>query len=223
MSDETIMIKDLADGREVQVFYDPEPDNPRDWGPLTGIVGWHSQRRIGDHPIPKSPTEFLIELYAEQFPEMGGMSDSEQARFVKRTPYPGVLKPLCMYEHGSVAFSTDNSSYPFTDRWDAGQVGFVYVTPQKLVEREIADDVEKTEAIIKSELQAWEDFVNGNVYGVSLVEKSACDSGDTDSDVVGELRGVYIEGKDSMEAEFDELLPDLFGEDCVGTWRSVRY
>ena len=44
-----------------------------------------------------------------------------------------LVKPLHVYNHSGVAFSTDMSGQ-FADRWDAGTWGFVYVTKRSLRE-----------------------------------------------------------------------------------------
>lgn len=214
-NEEVVLTKELADGREIRVFYDSTPSNPREWSNVTGIVGWHRRRQIGDHPPPGNSTEFLVGLYTDQFPELEDMNDDDIRRFIKDTPYPGVLKPLYMYEHGNVAFSTDNRVYPFSDQWDAGQVGFVYITPEKLAEENITlEDEDRIGDVIRGELSAWQDYANGHVYGVVLYEKGL-------EDQVDSLWDVYLGGDQLMETELDKMLPDIFGPgNYEGTWKN---
>jgi hypothetical protein len=75
--------------------------------------------------------------------------------------------PVFMYEHSSVALSTGS----FIGRaqhaeWDSGQVGFAYITPEKLEETGISD----VEGAMSSEVEELGRWMNGEVYGY-IVEK----------------------------------------------------
>lgn len=64
---------------------------------------------------------------------------------------------LNKYEHGRVAYSI-SSGYPFNDRWDAGQVGYVLIK-----ESEFAAD--KRAEIAESWCKAITTWCNGDYYG----------------------------------------------------------
>lgn len=76
--------------------------------------------------------------------------------------------PVFLYEHSAVALSTSS----FIGRaqhaeWDSGQVGFAYITPEKLEETGITD----YEGAISSEVEELGRWMNGEVYGWVLEHK----------------------------------------------------
>jgi hypothetical protein len=76
--------------------------------------------------------------------------------------------PVYMYEHSAVALSTGS----FIGRaqhaeWDSGQVGFAYITPEKLEETGITDYA----GAISTEVETLGQWMNGEVYGYVLEER----------------------------------------------------
>ena len=76
--------------------------------------------------------------------------------------------PVYMYEHSAVALSTGS----FIGRaqhaeWDSGQVGFAYITPEKLEETGITD----YQGAISTEVETLGQWMNGEVYGWVLEKK----------------------------------------------------
>jgi hypothetical protein len=65
--------------------------------------------------------------------------------------------PVFMYDHSELAFSINS----FNCKWDSGQVGFIVSnegTPQEAYNR------------ATSELQTYSQWINGEVFGVSVFE-----------------------------------------------------
>ncbi len=106
-----------------------------------------------------------------------------------------MLFPLYMYDHSGICLSLSNSHYPFNDRWDAGQLGYVLVDRQEALEqlgkKKLTKKLrEKITDIIEAEVETYNLYLSGNVYGY-VVEK--------DGEQIDSCWGYY--GMDTVEEE----------------------
>lgn len=84
-----------------------------------------------------------------------------------------VILPVYLYDHSGLRISTQ----PFSCPWDSGQIGFVYVSAEKIrsefnVKRINKSLLQEIEKIIIAEIQTYDDYISGNVYGYCIREKS---------------------------------------------------
>lgn len=82
-----------------------------------------------------------------------------------------VILPLNLYDHGGISMSTSSFSCP----WDSGQVGWIYATPAAIKENfivkdgETPDDIrERATACLESEVETYNAFLTGQVYGFEV-------------------------------------------------------
>ncbi len=111
------------------------------------------------------------------------------------------IVPLWLYDHSGITMkaSAGCPGYPFTCRWDAGVVGWGYVTRkgaeamgckpgEKFTHprtKEIkAYDREFFEAAIVGEVQTYDDYLTGSCYGYQVL--------DEDGDHVDSCWGFYV-------------------------------
>ncbi|AOQ24595.1 hypothetical protein MTAT_19380 [Moorella thermoacetica] len=86
-----------------------------------------------------------------------------------------VILPLYLYDHGGVTISTES----FNDPWDSGWVGWIYVLDEDIKKEfhvdEITDEIrQKTVDILKGEVETYDMYLQGEVYGYVLEEKIKC-------------------------------------------------
>lgn len=129
---------------------DPHPESPREWDNLGTIVCWHVRYRLGDVQPKMSPDEWLAEV-----------------------PADSVILPLYLYDHGGITMRTA----PFLCPWDSGQVGWIYVTAEKIKAAygwKRLTDVrrKKVGAALRSEVETYSTYLEGEVYGFNVVGKS---------------------------------------------------
>lgn len=74
-----------------------------------------------------------------------------------------LILPLYLYDHGGITISHGS----FNDRWDSGQVGWHYVT-KEAVEREWGGDIEKARKYLEGELETYDHYLRGNVWGYEI-------------------------------------------------------
>lgn len=148
----------------VKVVYDTEPESPRMWDNVGTLVCWHKRCDMGDVNL-KTGDRITIDF--------------------KKS----ICLPVYLYEHSGQTISTDNTRYPFTDYWDAGQVGIIYVTKKNAVKewgkKKCTKDVErKARKALESEIKTYNQYLTGQVYGIEVM----CT---TTEEIVDSLYGYY--------------------------------
>jgi hypothetical protein len=84
-----------------------------------------------------------------------------------------VILPLYMYDHSGQTISLNGDRYPYNDRWDAGQVGFVEVPKKAMLEnwgkKNFTQKLKaKAVEVAESEVEEMDSFMRGEVYGYSI-------------------------------------------------------
>jgi len=147
----------------VKIIQDFEPDNPREWEPLTTIVCWHRRTNIGDVNL-QSPEEIDNYIYDHR----------DALNWAKDH---GLFRKIFLYEHGDYAFHLDTFGNWPDVRWDAGQVGFIFVNPyhaRKVDKRSriTAHCIEHLKTNLLDEYTAWSNYISGDTYSVLRVDDS---------------------------------------------------
>lgn len=124
--------------------------DPRETGTvLLNIYHWH---RIYDNLGEQvDPSEF----------------DSMEALVKAHSSEGDHVFPLYIYDHSGVSLSL-RRTYPFTDRWDAGQVGFV-VLPKAKYESETPDQDPFT--VAEREVRWFAKYISGEAYYYDVTDE----------------------------------------------------
>ncbi len=95
-------------------------------------------------------------------------SNSEDIQHAEREAKSNgdITLPLYMYDHSGITISLS----PFSCRWDSGQVGFVQIPRKRMLEefsskRFTPKLKEKAEQIAQGEVDTFDSFLRGEVYG----------------------------------------------------------
>ena len=106
-----------------------------------------------------------------------------------------LILPLGLYDHSGISMYIGNSH----DRWDGGQVGFIYVTQDDLDREGLT--IEQAEQRLRDEVKVYDAYLTGNVYRFDVwQEVSACECGQCKEWESVECNSDYI---DATEAEKD--------------------
>lgn len=150
--------EDTQENRTVRIYQDSDPMNPRtDWdGQLSIMVAFHDRYTLGDsdHGYSQSDYDSWEELAAAIAAD-GGIH----------------ILPLYLYDHSGISISTGK----FNDRWDSGQIGFIFTTKERLEECGLSASLD-VEEMLKSEVSIYDNYLRGEVYGYVVTEASTCDS-----------------------------------------------
>lgn len=125
---------------------DDSPENPRSWDNVATMVCWHSHYDLGDKHSFYDNDEFfdyvLRNICKKNYEDFEHLSTREKYQLACESDKI-YIKELNAYEHGDITISTSND-YPYNDRWDAGCVGFVYITKEtafkELVDEYVLDE-----------------------------------------------------------------------------------
>jgi hypothetical protein len=79
--------------------------------------------------------------------------------------------PTFLYDHGGISMSTGRFSCP----WDSGQVGFIYVSREKVREEYgwkviTKQREEKIRGYLRDEVKVYDQYLTGDVYGYTVYE-----------------------------------------------------
>lgn len=137
------------DGFTARLFYDEDPQSPKDWDQLGRLVTWH-RRCCFDQDGQKefgSPQEFLEQAKAEGW----------------------VYLPVAMIDHSGIHLWVGSKPH-FTDSagWDSGQVGFIYATKESI--EKIGTPRRLVKEVLEQEVETWDQYVSGDVYGVVVTD-----------------------------------------------------
>ncbi len=137
----------------IKLYIDDDPhDTPRDWSTFGTMTCFHSRYILGDkHDMS---VEDLQELVAR----------------------PDVIAlPLYLYDHSGISMST-NRSYPFNCPWDSGQVGFIWITKEKIrreykVKRISEKTLNKALDVLQGEVDVYDQYLRGAIYGYVIEDE----------------------------------------------------
>jgi len=148
-------------GHRIQICPDTDPENPRvEYDNFGTMICFHGRYKLGD---PITPAE---------------VHDPESAeRWLKA--HDVIFLEIFMMDHSGLTLSTSRAPFQACDPmgWDWVNVGVIGVTKQKAREelgkkRLYKADIEKIEGILKSEVEVYGQYLNGEIYGFQILEEN---------------------------------------------------
>lgn len=165
MSDHTLVDTIEHKGWKIEIHVDEDAQNPaQEWDMLTFFAVWHRNYDLNSTGIETSGRASGKAKW--RWPEP---SDFQEWA---KDPENGVvcILPLFMYEHSGITISTSNGTYPFNDRWDSGQCGFVFCTKESVAETMGFKRITKKQRAklieaMQQDVKTVDDYCTGSVYG----------------------------------------------------------
>lgn len=126
------------EGKEylLTVEQDDYAEDPRNWDNVCTMVCFHRHYSLGDKHDYDDGDEFFEDILHD----VCGMEREAFEELSTREKYKLAcesdkiyIKELNLYEHSGITIST-SCDYPYNDRWDAGCVGWVYVSKERAME-----------------------------------------------------------------------------------------
>jgi hypothetical protein len=163
----------------VKLIRDNDAESPRSWDNLGTMACAHKRYNLGDEDGTREALQIIYKhLSDKQLDEMG-FDDGELPDIQAALEKTGqvIMLPLYLYDHSGITMSTSS----FSCRWDSGQVGFIYVTKEK-VRKEYGwklltkERIAKIEAILKGEVEVYDQYLTGDVWGFEVIEDDKVDS-----------------------------------------------
>ena len=159
MAQQTLEYKD----RVLEIFQDEYAESPRNFDNLGVMVCCHPRYDLGDVQTDASLEEHLM----SEDMDIGDIA---------------VMLPLYLYDHSGISMSCGERTYPYDDPWDSSAVGVIYVTKKRAreewgVQRLSRKTLRQIEATLAAEVETYDQYLQGDVYGFVLYEKSMCNHG----------------------------------------------
>ena len=113
-----------------------------------------------------------------------------------------VILPLYLYDHSGLSISCSHS-YPYNDRWDAGQVGWIFAGHDKIKNEYGAvneETLKQAKQLLISETETYDNYLRGECYGY-VIEK---DGEEVDScwGFLGDFKEMLSEMKAGADKEY---------------------
>ena len=141
----------------VRTYQEDSPESPRSWDNLGTMVCFHNRYNLGDKHDYNSN-------------DYNGWDEMEKD-IIKRENV-GVILPLYLYDHSGITMNTTG----FSCNWDSGRVGFIFISKQKMLEEYGGKIVtqklkDRVEGYLKSEVETYDQFLTGDVYGYRVFKE----------------------------------------------------
>ena len=166
----------------LDIHPDNDPQDPRmEDEPIGHMICWHNRYHLGDKHDYANPTQFLCDL-AHTFNCLPTYAFEEEANIPELMealkPYIVIL-PLWLYDHSGLSMTCGtNISYPYTDCWDAGQVGYIYITKEEMQNIQVANPqdfeacwTEWATEVLTGIVNVYSAYLENAVYGYTLFRK----------------------------------------------------
>jgi hypothetical protein len=142
---------------KIEVIQDTDPMNPRkEYDNLGTMVCFHNRYDLGDsHDLD------IDYRYYSGWKEM-------KRDIIKRFN-AGVVLPLFLYDHSGITISTR----PFSCPWDSGQVGFIFISKEKMryeysYKRVSHKLTRRVKGYLKAEVETYDQYLTGDVWGYCI-------------------------------------------------------
>ena len=156
---------------KLEIFDDLNPCSPREFDNLGTMVCFHRRYNLGDE----------TELKSSDF-----SSWEELESYLYKEENALIAIPVFMYDHSGLWINTTGFSCP----WDSGQVGYIYVSKEKVRREYSCKRISKKlkemiREMLCSEVDLYNDYLCGNVYGFTLTDKENAEEIDSSSGFYG--------------------------------------
>jgi hypothetical protein len=185
----------------LSIEHDPDPMNPRtEYENLGEILYTSSRYTLGDRRTDASEIEGI----------------TEDPTYVSL--------PVYAYIHGDISLSLGH----FNDRFDSGQCGIIYASHESIkkefnVSEVTYDVIERVQMIFRSEIETFNAYLNGDVYGFVVRDGDdgrildACwgfySRDEAESDGLRAITYLEKERAEAQQSAEDQRITDLYTRD----------
>lgn len=162
-----------TDGRKLRLVIEQDefPEDPRSWDNIGTMLCCNRSFQLGDCNTNRETELQLAEIcrkYGKSDEEIDEMTFAEEVQFILDQDDVCGL-PLWLYDHSGISISTRG-----VDQFDSSFVGLIFVEKDFFVAHTCITNEEnwKKEAkgTLESEIEVYNDFLEGNVYQWTLYE-----------------------------------------------------
>lgn len=212
-----------TEGRKLRLVIEQDefPEDPRSWDNLGTMLCRNRHYQLGDCNTNRETEEQLAEIcrkYGKSDEEIDEMTFAEEIQFILNQDNICGL-PLYITDHSGISMQT----YRF-DAWDSSFVGLIFVEKDFYLAQTCLKDEEgwkeKAKETLKSEVETYSDFLEGNVYEWTLYEptvviRQSMDGKELSREIVEEgevldsMGGFYNPTLEDVESYFDFEIAEI--------------
>jgi hypothetical protein len=136
-------------GYTIEIHQDTDPMNPREEFDHVGkMVCFCNRYKLGDKHEFSNPTEAMEHIKATK----------------------AIWLPLYLYDHSGITMNTTGFGHCDPGCWDSGQVGYIFIEREKVLEEYSAKALtkkirDKAEELLRGEVEEYDQYLTGQVYG----------------------------------------------------------
>lgn len=148
-------------GKILKIYHDENASSPREDDNLTTMACFHARYSLGD-----KGHKYVTEDYHDW--------EEFKADLIKKEK-PILILPLYMYDHSGITISLD----PFGDKWDSGQIGFVFITNKSIDNigttindgENFTDYRKRLATYMRGEVETYDLYLRGECYGYEIIHE----------------------------------------------------
>lgn len=165
----------LDDGFTVKLYQDEDAESSREWSNVGTMATWHKRYQLGGKE-DRNYTGRDSDVSPEEF-----LEEAKKGKYL--------MLPLALLDHSGLHIYVGSGAHAQDPGgWDSGQVGWIFVTPEKVraegYGKRITKKVrEKVLDVLRAEVEALDQLYRGDVYGYVIEDK--------DGNHVDSLWGMY--------------------------------
>ena len=212
-----------TDGRKLRLVIEEDlfPDDPRSWDNIGTMLCCHRDYHLGDCNSNEETEQQLAEIcrkYGKSDEEIDKMAFAEEVQFIlNQDDVCGF--PLWLYDHSGISMSTTRQS-----AWDSSFVGLIFVEKDSyLAQMGLKEDIYwkvRAEKTLESEIEIYNDFLEGNVcqwllYEPTIIIRQSMDGKELSREIdeegkeVDGIGGYYNLTLEDAETYFDFEIAEI--------------
>lgn len=154
---------------KVNIYPDEGAESPREWGNLGVMACFHKRYGLGDKD------------HGIRHEDYSGWDEMEAA--IRKDKGAVVILPLFPYDHSGLRMKVGSFAGLLPQghaEFDSGQVGFIYATRESVLKeystkRITKKMLKKVEGILQSEVETFDQYLSGDVYGFCVEDADGND------------------------------------------------
>lgn len=212
-----------TDGRRLRLVIEQDQfsEDPRSWDNLGTMLCCHRDYNLGDCNTNRETELQLAEIcrkYGKSDEEIDEMAFAEEVQFILEQDDVCGL-PLWLYDHSGISISTSRQC-----SWDSSFVGLIFVEKDSyLAQMGLKEDIYwkvRAEKTLESEIEIYNDFLEGNVcqwvlYEPTIIIRQSMDGKelsrtiDEEGEIADSMGGFYNPTLGYLEEYFDFEIAEI--------------
>jgi hypothetical protein len=198
-----VIHQEKIEGFTIKIIQDDDnfSDPVKNWDLVGRQVYWHRRYSLG-HEQPKCSLEEWLENKVGELYEDWKKKKSHNQTYLSylwaKFEEKNLVLPVYAYEHGGITIKAKSKRIGW-DSFDSFQLGFIYASHEKILQefgnKKLTKNVlEKAEKCLIGEVEAYDDYITGNVWGYKIEDENG-DELDSCWGFVGDYKYALEEAK----------------------------